>query len=142
MCHGIGGGSAPPLALGRSFASRSLSWRRVSLLHEPSALAPLNEIVLSKEGGLLRSAYVVANFLLPRLKSNSSRLTQALVKLGCEIPKQICRESFHHVPSPMDASSERRRPGRLGGRSSLSCNCGRVSDEGTVASKTAVDVFR
>lgn len=34
--------------------------RRVSLLHEPSALAPLNKIVLGEQSWLSRCAYVVA----------------------------------------------------------------------------------
>src|ERR1700730_5965540 len=87
----------------RSFASRSLSWRRVSLLHEPFALAPLQEIVLSKQSGLFRSAYVVANFLLPRLQSSRSGLTQVLIKPRCQIPKQIYPNPFHHELSPIGA---------------------------------------
>ena len=59
----------------------------VCLLHEPSSPAPINKIASSERTGLLRSVYVVANLLLPRLKSNNSGLTQALVKLGCRNPK-------------------------------------------------------
>jgi hypothetical protein len=74
---------------------------RVSLLHEPSALAPLNKIVLGEQSGLSRCAYVVANFLLPRFQTSRSGLTQALVKLGCQIPKQIHSNAFQHEPSPV-----------------------------------------
>ena len=71
------------------------------LLHEPSSPAPINKIVFSEQSGLFRGAYVVANFLLPRLKSNNSGLTQALVKLGCQtIPKQVHSNSLHYEPSP------------------------------------------
>jgi hypothetical protein len=59
--------------------------------------SPINKIVFSKQSGLFRGVYVVANLLLPRLKSNYSGLTQALVKLGCQmIPKQVYTNSLHH----------------------------------------------
>ena len=70
-----------------------------SLSHQPSALAPPNEIALSKQGGFFRSAYVVANFLLPRMQSSRYRFTQVPVKLGCQIPEQFCRNAFRHEQS-------------------------------------------
>ena len=40
---------------------------------------------------------IVANFLLPRFQSNRSGLTQALVELGCQIPKHNRANTFHHI---------------------------------------------
>ena len=81
--------------------SRAVQFGLGNVLHELFELAPPNEIVLSKEGGLFRSDHVIANFLLPWFQSERSGLTQALIIPGCQIPKQIYRDAFHHEPSPM-----------------------------------------
>jgi hypothetical protein len=46
-------------------------------------------LLLANGLGFFRSDYVVANFLLPRLKNNNSGLTQTLVKLRCQIPELL-----------------------------------------------------
>jgi hypothetical protein len=76
--------------------SRWATKAELRLPHEPFSLAPPNEIVLSKEGGLFGRAYVIANLLLPWVQSFRSGLTQVLVELRCQIPKHSWRKPLLH----------------------------------------------
>jgi hypothetical protein len=64
---------------------------------------------LSEEGWLSRRAHVVANLLLPGLQIDCPGLTQILIELGRQIPKQLHPKSMHGRFHGQDANAVREK---------------------------------